>query len=164
MWLDNSTFKKVVQNTPLISIDFILENAEGKILLGRRNNPPARDFWFVPGGRIQKDETLNSAFERLTETELKVGMSRNTASLVGVFEHFYPDSIFSSDSSTISTHYVVLAYHMRLDSNSLIELPSEQHCEYRWWEKRCIEISEKVHANTRAYLPSLDAANAPKVH
>lgn len=164
MWLNNSTFKEVVQNTPLISIDFVIEDTEGRILLGRRNNPPARNFWFVPGGRIQKNETLNSAFERLTETELKVPISRKTACLIGVFEHFYPDSIFTNDSPTISTHYVVLAYHICLDSKSLIELPSDQHCEYRWWDKRCVEISEKVHANTRAYLPSLDAANGPKEH
>ena len=56
MLLDKDTFSTVIQNTPLISIDLIVENKKGQILLGKRVNEPALGYWFVPGGRIFKDE------------------------------------------------------------------------------------------------------------
>ncbi len=61
-WLDYEPFKIVVQNTPLIAIDLIIENEKGEILLGRRKNPPSNGFLFVPGGRIFKGEYISDAF------------------------------------------------------------------------------------------------------
>ena len=40
-------FKTVVENTPLISVDFIIENEQGKYLLGKRVNEPASGYWFT---------------------------------------------------------------------------------------------------------------------
>lgn len=70
MFLSQEDFATVVRSTPLISIDLIVENERGEFLLGKRTNRPAQGLWFVPGGRVQKDETLSDAFERLTLAEL----------------------------------------------------------------------------------------------
>ena len=53
MFLSQQAFATVVESTPLISIDLIVENEQGEILLGKRTNRPARGYWFVPGGRVQ---------------------------------------------------------------------------------------------------------------
>ncbi len=68
--LDELTFKTVVASTPLVSMDLIVRNKRDQVLLGLRTNRPAQGFWFVPGGRICKDETFEQAFVRLTEMEL----------------------------------------------------------------------------------------------
>ncbi len=52
--LNDSLFKTIVANTPLISIDLIIQNSQKKILLGKRINRPAQGYWFVPGGRVRK--------------------------------------------------------------------------------------------------------------
>ena len=70
MYLDKKIFQTIVQNTPLVSIDLVIKNAQDQVLLGRRNNRPAQGYWFVPGGRIRKNETLAQAFKRLTCVEL----------------------------------------------------------------------------------------------
>ncbi|VEA35909.1 glycosyl transferase in colanic acid biosynthesis [Salmonella enterica subsp. enterica] len=70
MFLRQEDFAAVVRTTPLISLDFIVENGQGEILLGQRLNRPAQGYWFVPGGRVCKDETLEAAFARLTQAEL----------------------------------------------------------------------------------------------
>ena len=70
MWLTGDTFRTVVASTPLVSIDLVVQDAEGAVLLGQRLNRPAQGFWFVPGGRIMKNETLDAAFRRLTADEL----------------------------------------------------------------------------------------------
>ena len=61
MFLRQEDFATVVRSTPLVSLDFIVENSRGEFLLGKRTNRPAQGYWFVPGGRVQKDETLEAA-------------------------------------------------------------------------------------------------------
>ena len=57
MFLSKSDFSIVISKTPLIAIDLCIVK-DKKILLGKRINPPAKDFFFVPGSRILKDETI----------------------------------------------------------------------------------------------------------
>lgn len=63
MFLDNTTFSTVLDSTPLVSIDLVIENTQGEILLGERKNRPAQGYWFVPGGRILKNESLAVIFK-----------------------------------------------------------------------------------------------------
>ena len=57
MFLRQEDFATVVRSTPLVSLDFIVENSRGEFLLGKRTNRPAQGYWFVPGGRVAKDGT-----------------------------------------------------------------------------------------------------------
>ncbi len=84
----------VVESNPLVSIDLPVQSEQGEYLLGVRKNRPAQGHWFVPGGRVQKNETLDAAFRRLTSQELGIEPERSTATFKGVYQHFYPDSIF----------------------------------------------------------------------
>ena len=67
--LDVQTFKAVIENTPLVSIDLCLV-CNGQILLGKRRNEPLKGRWFTPGGRIHKNETWQDALLRVAEAEL----------------------------------------------------------------------------------------------
>ena len=68
-FLTNEIFEIVLENTPLVSVDIILEN-EKTNLLGRRRNQPAKGFWFVPGGRIRKGELIIDALKRVALEEV----------------------------------------------------------------------------------------------
>ncbi|MEZ9077686.1 GDP-mannose mannosyl hydrolase [Vibrio cyclitrophicus] len=148
MRLELETFKTVVESTPLVSLDLVVRNSDGQVLLGERTNRPAQGYWFVPGGRILKDEAFDVAFKRLTSVELDVELSLSSASFLGPYEHHYSDN-FSGDE--FSTHYVVLGYEVVLDLE-LSELPSEQHRAYRWWDVDELLGSELVHQNTKDYF------------
>jgi colanic acid biosynthesis protein WcaH len=147
-WLDQQTFRTVVQHTPLVAIDLIVENSVGEILLGVRCNCPAQGQWFVPGGRITKDETIPSAFSRLTEVELGLSMPIDKALFQGVYEHHYLDNYVDE---RFSTHYVVLAYRLSMELD-LNELPADQHCTYRWWPQAALLEADKVHRHTKWYF------------
>lgn len=151
MRLADDVFRTVVASTPLVSIDLVVENSVGEVLLGLRTNRPAKGYWFVPGGRILKNETLDAAFTRLAHEELGLEAHRAGARLLGICEHLYPDSVFGDEPST---HYVVIGYSLCADLD-LKSLPKGQHRSYRWWPKAEISSSDQVHANTRAYLQSL---------
>jgi colanic acid biosynthesis protein WcaH len=155
MWLSNELFRSVVASTPLISIDLVVQNSQGQCLLGQRLNRPAKGDWFVPGGRILKNETLDAAFKRLTLEELGKASQRNDARLLGVYEHFYSDSVFADSGTGPDTHYVVLAYQIVLAEGDTLQPPRAQHDAYRWWPLIEMQTNEQVHSNTRAYLDAL---------
>ena len=100
--LDHDTFKNVVKHAPLFAMDLVIINPEKKVLLGKRTNSPAKGYWFVPGGRVYKNEPLDQAFQRISQDELGICLQRKNSRLLGLYEHFYDDSVFGND---ISTHY-----------------------------------------------------------
>jgi len=149
MFLNKKEFSAVIENTPLVSIDLVVKNKHGQALLGQRLNRPAKDFWFVPGGRILKDESLADAFKRLTAEELGQAFSIEQAELLGPFDHFYNDNVFGD---AFSTHYVAIAYVLALESE-LEQLPLNiQHGNYRWFDINSLLNDEKVHAHTKWYF------------
>lgn len=145
--ISNDKFKIVVENTPLISIDFIIANQAGEFLLGRRVNRPAQGFWFTLGGRIFKDESIDEAVKRLSKKEFNLEITHEMLNFHGVYEHFYEDS-FLDDA--ISTHYVVLAYCFKMDSN--VPLPTDEHNEYRYFSKEALLNHSDIHQNVKNYF------------
>jgi len=136
--LPDSTFKIVIDSIPLISIDLLIKK-DNKILLGKRTNKPAQGYYFSIGGRVFKNETLDQAMHRIAQTELNIEL-KVTPVFIGVFEHFYDDSIYQD----VSTHYVNLAYEYQLHSD-INHLPKEQHHEYKWFTTQELLISTQVH-------------------
>ena len=146
--LSEHLFKKIVQHTPLISIDLVVRNKNNEILLGKRLNRSAQGYWFVPGGRILKDESIPDAFVRITKNELGMARKIQGVSFLGVYEHHYPDNFSEED---FSTHYIVLAFELNFHNN-LAYLPPQQHGQYRWWGESEILDSPEVHRHTQWYM------------
>ena len=137
-YLPHDTLLTVVRHTPLVSIDLVCRNARGEVLLGLRQNRPAQGTWFVPGGRILKDERVAEALRRIA-----------AARPLGVFEHLYPDNF--SGTADVTTHYVVLAYEVTVGEDSVRSLDS-QHSALQWWPVGALLACDAVHVNTRAYF------------
>ncbi len=162
-----NTFKTIIASTPLISIDLIVRNNQQQILLGKRLNRSAQGFWFVPGGRILKDESLKSAFKRLIKVELGVQeqvLQDHSSTFKGICQHFYEDNVTGSD---FNTHYVVLAYEITLtnDLNSLVNaLPKEQHNEYQWLTETELLNHKYVHTHTKWYFQEGQNADASLIN
>ncbi|HHQ4926821.1 TPA: GDP-mannose mannosyl hydrolase [Aeromonas hydrophila] len=147
-WLDKAQFQQIVAATPLISLDLIVRNGQGQVLLGRRLNRPAQGYWFVPGGRVRKDERLDAAFLRLTQDELGLAVSRESARLLGPYEHFYADNFSGED---FSTHYIVLGYEVAWQGQQ-DALPISQHDQYRWFDVAELLQDPSVHQHTKDYF------------
>ncbi|WP_020210045.1 GDP-mannose mannosyl hydrolase [Gilvimarinus chinensis] len=152
MYLSTADFTQVIAHTPLVSIDLVVRNPQGQFLFGWRTNRPAKNHWFVPGGRIQKDERLESAFLRLTKAELGLEIPMPKASWKGLYQHFYDDFVFADNSTQrVSTHYVVLAFEVPL-KQMVKDLPKAQHAEYQWMTVPEILENPQVHDYSRAYF------------
>lgn len=138
----------IVRLAPLVALDLILRDAEGRVLLGWRTNAPARHCWFVPGGALRKNETLDDAVARISLNELGVALHRRHAQLLGVYEHHYPDNFVGIEG--VSTHYVVLAHQFAF---SLSPQPADhQHSRFQWFKPRELLNDSQVHPNVKAYF------------
>ena len=149
MLLNPDDFHSVVRLAPLVSIDLIIRNARGEVLLGLRNNEPAKGLFFVPGGIIRKQERLHEAFARILKRETNYDAPLEDARLLGVYEHFYDANSFGDEN--FGTHYVVLAHELKLAEASALKSDA-QHSEMRWWDERDLLASDQVHENTKAYF------------
>jgi len=150
--LSKEDFSEIIKNSPIFSLDLVIINEHDELLLGKRLNAPAKGFWFVPGGRVFKQERLEDAFLRISEAEIGCCLNRQDAHLLGIFDHIYEDSVFSSD---ISTHYINAAYFVKVKTTDL-KLPlGEQHLHYRWLNLSEVKDDATVHTYSKIFLEKL---------
>lgn len=155
-------FQEAVAALPLVSVDWVLTNPAGELLVGLRLNAPACGAWFTPGGRIRKGEALAQALNRVLQEELGsppalAGALLQRGRLMGAWDHFYPDAAFSP---TVSTHYVNLPHWATLTANEVasLQLPlGEQHGEWRW-----MQLADAAHSVHPWVQPYVDWVNGLK--
>ena len=149
-WTPDKEFAKAVNAFPLVSVDLVLVNTAGQMLLGLRRNAPARHWWFTPGGRVRKNEPFAACLRRVAMSELKLQeWDVQGALLMGVWDHFYEDSAYSPE---ISTHYVNLPHVLQLKQPlELDALPADQHSGWRWQDTKDAAVADDVHPYVRVY-------------
>jgi colanic acid biosynthesis protein WcaH len=153
--LSAEAFLSVVNAAPLVAMDLVIVRGGTEVLLGLRNNRPAQGFWFMPGGRIQKNEPMQAALARVAQAELGLQLATlpQAPSHLGAFEHFY-DDCFAGDVG-VSTHYVVMGNLVNLPSNTELAAADNQHSDLRWWPMLEAFASESVHRFTKDYVKVL---------
>ena len=144
--LSKQDFKFIVENTPLVTIDFICKDQDGKVLLGKRVNDPAKGYYFTPGGRIFKNESIKNAILRLSAKELGTPLQLEALKFNGFYDHLFENSIFGD----LSLHCVNLAFGHQF--SKLPELPDQEHEEYKFFTVEDILSRKDVHEYVRWYF------------
>lgn len=73
----------VMPKTPLLTVDCVVRDARGRILLVTRANSPFRGRLALPGGFVNRDESVEDACRR--EVKEETGLTLNRLRLVGVY-------------------------------------------------------------------------------
>jgi colanic acid biosynthesis protein WcaH len=142
-----ATFKTIIENTPLVSIDLCLV-CNGQVLLGKRKKQPLKGSWFTPGGRIYKNESWQVALKRIALSELGLSITElDDFELMGVWDHFYPNSAIDEG---ISTHYVDLPHFCRFESKPVV-LGDDQHDSLDWFDIDKVASDVGFHQYVRNY-------------
>jgi colanic acid biosynthesis protein WcaH len=144
--------KTCIRCTPLPSIDLVVMDTERKVLLGKRKNRPAQNLWFVPGGRILKNEPLREALARISLDEIGIELARTDVIVKDIHDHMYDDNLFNEE---FGTHYVAICcwYLTKNEQKPSMEKAMlSQHHEVMW--RKWIDLlgDPQVHENVKSYF------------
>ena len=147
--LSKDLWKKIVMNMPIPAKDLLFYSDQKGLLMGKRINKPAKDYYFVPGGRVFKNENRNNAIKRIAEEEVGYLINPDNSSSIGIYDHFYFDSIW--ENSKISTHYIVEAILFVIEDDEIKFSLTNQHSEIVWINESNIK-KLNVHKYSMQYL------------
>ncbi|MFB6284784.1 MAG: NUDIX domain-containing protein [Halobacteria archaeon] len=146
MRVNEELWSDIVGNVPVVSVDLIAVDDRSRFLLGLRESNVAQDTWFVPGGRIYKNELLRDTVDRIADEE--VGLDVEVIERIGAYQHFYDESDVGASSGK---HYVAIGYVVSPVGDDE-PVTDDQHSELRWFEKP----PEATHPYTMKYLHDAD--------
>lgn len=145
--LEEDIFATIIQYAPLVSIDLCVVRGD-ELLLCMRDNEPAKGFWFTPGGRIFKGECWSAALKRVATTEIGLDTEDLKPLLMGIWDHFYDNSVFRMD---VSTHYVNLPHLLCVSPSFSPELDS-QHTSFLWVNMKEAHRNKLIHPYASKYI------------
>jgi colanic acid biosynthesis protein WcaH len=139
--ISEDEWRTVVRTVPIVSVDLLVRH-DGGVVLGKRENRPARGEWFVPGGRVRKGESLDDAVHRVAEAEL--GADVRTESRLGASDHRYDESEFADIPSK---QYVANGFVVRPRRDGFVS--GSQHSDLRVFEPPFPDLHPYVEASLR---------------
>lgn len=146
-WIPADDWAAIVANVPIVSVD-LLVRYDGGLLLGKRTNEPAKGYWLMPGGRVQKGETRSDAVHRIGTEELSLNVE--IVESLGAFEHIYD----TADVEGVDTkHYLANGYVVDVVTGE--PTSDEQHEELRVFRSP----PDELHEHLQAYLETAETLN-----
>lgn len=124
--IPNELYKQILENMPICCVDIVVSH-EGKVLLIHRKEEPAKDKWWVVGGRILKGEKLVDAVKRKVREE--TGLNVEIKKRVGTYELIFERE--NSLDARKGTHAIAIVYLVKLLEGQSIKL-DETSLNYRW--------------------------------
>lgn len=94
--------KRKYPERPIVAVRSVVFRGQ-QVLLVKRNHPPRKGLWSLPGGAVELGETLVEAIKREIKEEVSIDVE--IGGLVGVYERIIPDAV-----KRIKYHYVLIDY------------------------------------------------------
>jgi mutator protein MutT len=88
---------------PIVGVGAVIVNDRGEVLLVRRGTPPLHREWSIPGGKVERGETLRAALAR--EVREETGLDVEIGELIDVV-----DALIRDAHGAITDHYVLVDY------------------------------------------------------
>mgnify|MGYP001216333559 FL=1 len=117
MIIEENLYKDIIHALPILCVDLLIKNSDGKHLLHLRDNEPLKNEWWVPGGRVHKEEKIHRAASRKCKEEL--GLVLTNWKIVGIYEDTYDKNSFET-STIFHGVSIVLAVLKDIDENEII--------------------------------------------
>jgi colanic acid biosynthesis protein WcaH len=141
MYIETEEYENILDKLPISCIDIILKNKKGDFLILKRSNEPAKGKWWIPGGRIYKNENFEIAAKRKIKEE--TGLDSFNFKNLGVVETIFKTGPFGKPIHTIN----VMGY---LETNDEYVILDKQSEEYAWLSK--IDTKYNLHKEVIKYL------------
>lgn len=103
-------YGRIKQVMPIVCVDLVVIDRENRILLIKRNNEPAKNQWWFPGGRVHYGELRIEAAKRKLFQEC--GLSGESFQELGTF-----DCLLHSSEGL--SHAVATCYQVNIQDNKV---------------------------------------------
>lgn len=106
MLLPVEQYRRVLGMMPILCVDCLVVNTSGEYLLVKRKNEPLKGEYWVPGGRVHKNERLTDAVRRKMREEIGVGVE--IVKCCGFFEEFFDKSAENAENGVHAVSFLYL--------------------------------------------------------
>jgi len=144
--LPEELFLFISRITPLVNVDLLVKDKNGRTLLAWRNDRYCGEGWHVPGGVVRLKETLESRVKKVAETEIGAEVNFEATPLA-VNQCIYPER-------DIRSHFISILYRCFLSGAFIPENKglSSKSAGYLKWHDACPDNLLKVHEMYRKYI------------
>lgn len=135
----------------------IIQRPDGWVLLGQRPaGKPWEGYWEFPGGKVEDNETPESALIRELNEELGIAVTECYPWITRTYDYpakYYPDGALNSPAKTVKLHFFIVEQWSG-------EPQSLEQQRLVWQQPRQLEISPMLPANA----PVMAALNLPRIY
>lgn len=111
-------------------------NDKGELLLQLRNKAPEKEYWSIPGGRVELFETFEEAVKR--EVKEETGVEVEIISLLGICDHIIKNE---------ERHWVSPSYLCKIVEGEPQILEPTKHLDIKWFSLD--KLPEKITITTQ---------------
>jgi 8-oxo-dGTP diphosphatase len=115
---------------PIAGVGAVVLDAERRVLLVRRGQPPLLGEWSLPGGALELGERLEDGIRR--EVREETGLDVEPEEIVAVFDHI---SHAEDDPERVRFHYVLVDYRCRLLGGTLASATDVTEARWAHWNE-----------------------------
>jgi len=84
--LSYEEFLESLRLCPRLTVELLVKNKKGEVLLVKRLRPPFKGYWHLPGGFLLKSESITNCAKRLSLEELGFELNLRDGKFLGLFE------------------------------------------------------------------------------
>jgi colanic acid biosynthesis protein WcaH len=126
--IQTDLYKSIIRLLPIVCVDIVVKNTDGKFLLVKRKNNPLKGQWWVVGGRIEHMEKAQDAAKRKLKEEADLEVKDL------LFEGCYEDNFDNNAFDDVPYHTISLIFSCIKDDSIDIKL-DKQSSDWVWSEK-----------------------------
>ena len=132
--INQDLYENIHKHMPIMCVDIVLKTNNKQFLMVKRNTDPAIDKWWLVGGRVLKNESLEQAVKRKTLEEIGITISE-VEEIVSGYEIMFKEDPYNHGTGT---HNIVTCYLSYLININNIKL-DKYHKEYKLFKYICNE-------------------------
>jgi 8-oxo-dGTP diphosphatase len=133
-------------NASVAAIITRIHNNDLQVLLTRRNIPPFKNFWCLPGGHVDQFEETEAAVRREVKEETGLDFQ---ARFFSMFDELFPD---------IDFHNVVTVFEG--SASGQLKAQESEVAEIKWlsiWEANCLELAFSHNKILKDYINAIQS-------
>ena len=117
--IQTDLYKSIIRLLPIVCVDIVVKNTDGKFLLVKRKNNPLKGQWWVVGGRIEHMEKAQDAAKRKLKEEADLEVKDL------LFEGCYEDNFDNNAFDDVPYHTISLIFSCIKDDSIDIKLDKQ---------------------------------------